>query len=70
MSQTLCIYNIETKEIEASITGQDSAACESYASEHYGDTDIWGWAYGDAELIHVIGEQDIDLIVPLAEDAE
>ena len=45
---TLYIYSTETNKLVARIEGVDNAACETVASEQYGDTDSFGWTYSPA----------------------
>lgn len=46
MSQ-LYIYNIETNEHVATITGSNNANCEAVANEQYGSND-YAWTYSPA----------------------
>jgi hypothetical protein len=40
--------NFETEcEVVATIEGNSNEECETAAAEQYGDTDIYGWTYGD-----------------------
>ena len=44
----LYAYNTDSREIVAIINGNNNAACESKASDEYGDTDVYGWTCSPA----------------------
>lgn len=45
---TLYCYSVDTNVLIARIEGDDNAACEAVASEHFGDTSSYGWTYSPA----------------------
>ena len=52
---TMYVYDTETMEIVAEITGEDNAECERKAANYYGDSDRFGWAYSLTGLVEVRG---------------
>jgi hypothetical protein len=44
---TLYVYNIESNEHIATITGSSNASCEAVANERYGSND-YAWTYSPA----------------------
>lgn len=46
--QTLYVYNTDTLEVVAEITGPDNAACERVVADRFGDTDYFAATYTPA----------------------
>uniref|UniRef100_A0A6H1ZE84 Uncharacterized protein n=1 Tax=viral metagenome TaxID=1070528 RepID=A0A6H1ZE84_9ZZZZ len=55
----LYIYNTETSEVMAVVTGKDNTACEDKADDLYNDDNI-GWSYTDYGLIETTDTEYFD----------
>jgi hypothetical protein len=45
---TMYVYDTDTREIVAEITGVDNSACEAVVADRFGDTDYFGATYSPA----------------------
>jgi ABC-type cobalt transport system substrate-binding protein len=45
---TMYVYDTDTREVVAEITGADNAACEAVVADRFGDTDYFASTYTPA----------------------